>query len=315
MQTQERKFQPDEQLVWLTLETGNTPTRRMVEFEKFVTGCEPNDRHAVIQWAGTRYTVPVRELSRIEPVSNIPIYHDAPIRAPQPPKPASLEYLQRQLGLRRTELQAAHQAAQQAREAVSYAQQLVDRARGEHTAAQAQLQELEGHARSESIKLEKSIRANQPPPPPEPHGLDRAAILHRVAATSSILEKLSGELRTAETRFTEAQSHLRQVALQVVTLHFEQAVTNFAVDQQALMERKASLLRAATVWFPNVGKPMPVSDGASQTLTVPFDPDKLRFLGSDTVTKQFENLFSRLLADPAAGLGDEPVTKDTQEAA
>jgi hypothetical protein len=192
-----------------------------------------------------------------------------------------------------------------AREAAAYAKGLAERAVRERTSAQAALQQIEAHQRSENIKLERAIRKGQPPPEPQPLELDRATVISRVAATDAIVTKLTREHAAAEQRLAEATSAVRKSALAVVALKLDGEVARLHELQETMLRYRADLTNVGQIWFSHSDGPIQMSPASAQVLTTTPDFDRCRFLASANAVTPWKALFEKLLIDPQADFASE----------
>jgi hypothetical protein len=176
---------------------------------------------------------------------------------------------------------------------------LLTRARQEQTSAQAALQELEGYQRCEHVKLERAIRAGNPPPAPQPSGLDRAAIVARVAATEAIVGKLAAEDQAARSRMGEAVAAIRQAAIQYLGALFDRDVEQLRELETIDMTYRSTLRRVAEFW-PDHRGPLPLSEATASYIAVPPDQEAARYLTSPAVVAPWKQLLEQLLTDPDA---------------
>lgn len=310
--TQERKFKPDENVTWMTLE-GQTWTKRQVAVRS------QKGNRATIAWGFTAegnaklYDVPLSQLSRNEPPSNVPIYHQAPITPYQPPEPPSESQLQRRLSDGRASLIEAHEHSRRARDVVRSTSELVTRANGEFEASRAALLGLDAKIRSESTKLERALRAGETPPEMQP-APDRGVIVQRVQATEAALRKFQAEDREAQARLGQAMGGIRGAAVGLLTIMIEVEIERLRQGEEAMLLFRAGLQKVVE-WAGASGTALPLSAAAAAVLgSFGPDRDRAKFMGGGAVPR-WERLLKQLIEDPTADFAEEPVTDTAAQAA
>jgi hypothetical protein len=312
MQASDTRYRENELLEWWSIDQGQTRTKRIVSY------IGPNGKDRAIVGFGfspegqiRRHDVSLRELRRIPTPNQPPLYHldyPRPYTAPQPP---STQQLAGQLTRARQALAEAHADVGTASDAVAEAAELCDRARKEHNAATGQLLQLQAVLDTERIKLERSIRQGETPPPPQSPGLDRAAIVQRVAATEAIVAKLAKEHQDAEARLREANTVVRQCSLRILSLRFDGECEQLRQLQETLLRKRADLLQVS-MFYPSASDgPLKISEASAILLTAPIDTDRCKHMSNIGVQQPWRDLLERLIggdheADLVTNGSEEP---------
>jgi hypothetical protein len=128
---------------------------------------------------------------------------------------------------------------------------------------------LDAHHRSEAAKLERAIRKGDPPPEPQPNGLDRAAIVTGVATTESILTKPTSEHRKADRRLGEAVAAARREALAVIATLLDRDCGQLRELEEIALTFRANLIKISQIWFSAGDGPIKISEASAQLLSTP----------------------------------------------
>jgi hypothetical protein len=242
------------------------------------------------------FSVPLSELRRTpapEPVWFLP---GGAITIPAPPKPLTTTQITQRLDRAREVLQAAHATAKQEREAKQATGELVERTSKEHEAARAALLTLDAHLKSEALKLEQALRANETPAPTESNGQDRGYVVSRVAMTESALQKFQQEDQAAQGRLNDALAAITTAALEVVTLLLERDCEKLREAEEIILQYRADLLRITQWWPAGVSHgPIKVSEASARLLTNPPDYDRVRLMSSDRVIEPWKDVLDKLV--------------------